>query len=285
MKHLSCIAVLVGLTVLSLLIGLGCHAPKSPPPTVVVPPPVDSSLTQPAAMHHYKHEVRIGGAGPAMLQAIRDEYVLAVARVNDTSKTGTPFGDTQVTTPVMDVAVKVVAQPGQTTHAKVGVDDSLRQEKLTAQPTPTGFGQQARARLMSYLVEARHFTVVERENINDIVREIQFGQSKWTAKGDQALPAGELESVKYIVAGNLESNPQALVTREVTADNWADSPSFPEDQSNQKAYIFRLRMYSARTGIVAAVGIGYGDTPDEAMKTAVNALAAEAVRQYKVAHP
>ena len=125
---------------------------------------------------------------------------------------------------------------------------------------------------------------MERENINDIVREIKFGQSEWTAKNPDALAGGELQAVKYIVAGNLEFNSEALRNDPDTPDNWTGTVGFPEDTHKKDPYIFRLRLYSTRTCVVTAVGDGYGATPSEAMTDAVQTLASETIRRHKLSH-
>ena len=87
--------------------------------------------------------------------------------------------------------------------------------------------------------------------------------------------AGELAAVRYIVKGALEV--QAVRPRPVTPDNWADTTVSKDEQP----CIFRLRMYSVRTGQVVAVGEGYADTPAAAVETAVKALRRAATKFFR----
>ncbi len=239
------------------------------PPCVNVPPP---SCTPPAATYHYQHDI-MSAAGSSM-QAMAREFVIAVARVGDTSPTGSPFGDKQVQLP-NNVTVKSSGQGGGETRTVAGVDESLRSEKLAAEPTPPGFGQARTAQLTSLLTGAGCFTVIERESINDILREQEFSSSEWVRPSGGAC--GDLAAVRYIVKGMMEVN--QATARPVTPDDWTD-PGTKEHMP----YIFHLRMYSVATGQIVAAGAGYGDTPSAAIESSVGALRSAAMALYRQMH-
>lgn len=252
----------------------GCK--EAPPPVdassrVDVPAPVNAP---PAATYRHEHAVKVGGADASALEAMAAEFVVAVARVGDTSVVNSPYGDKQVQLP-NDVTVKSVGEGQGQVKTVAGVDESLRAEKLAGEPAPPGFDQTARTQLISMLMDARCFTVIERESINDILREQEFSASGWVGQG--GADVGELAAVRYIVKGGLELNPAA--PQEVTPDNWADRAP----PGKAQPLIFRLRMYSARTGQVVAAGDGYADTPSAALEQAVQALRVAAVRYYRSA--
>lgn len=260
--------------------------PVASQPRVEAPPP-SAAHADPNAnrQFEYKHSVQYGDLTNAMQEALRNEYVVAVARVGDTSMTGTPFGDVEVkTAPILAGAVGE-ATGGEEAKVKVGVDESLRQEKLRPEPTPAGFSLTRRRQIISMLQETGCFTVVERESINDIIRELQFSQSEWTNKNAPAAQQGALRGVRYILKGGLELNESALKPKPVVPDEWVGDTGFPEGGTDELPFVFRLRMYSVETGIIVAVGDGYAQTRSEAVNNAVTALKTCVVRHYHRTHP
>jgi len=257
----------------------GCEL-KGPAPTVIVPPvKADAAPAGGNAEYHYNHEVRYGGTDSEMKKALRERYVLAIARVDDTSLVDTPFGDKQVASPV--AAVIAGAEGQGETKVTAAIDESLRNEKLSAEPTPPGFSQTTRTRLISLLQKTECFTLVERESINDIVRELEFGDSRWVARAPDTAPQGKLIGVRYIVKGSLEQNLPAKPMRTATPNNWVGRVGFPEDDRENMPLIFRLRMYSVADGVITAVGDGYGNTPSEAVDNSVRAWTRAVIRAYR----
>ncbi len=255
----------------------GCES-KIEAPHVVVPPPIAVSETSNTDVRYdYPHEVRYGGADGGMRQALREKFTIAVARIGDTSLVDTPFGDKVVASPVAAIVAKAEGQ-GET-KVTAGIDDSLRNPKLRPEPTPSGFSQTTRSQLISFLQGTECFTIVERESINDIVRELKFGDSRWVA-GEDAPPHGKLQSVRYIVKGSMELN-YAPAAEPTTADNWVGTVGFPEGSRDDLPLVFRLRMYSVESGIIVAVGDGYGSNPAEAVENSVRALVSLVVRNYR----
>jgi curli biogenesis system outer membrane secretion channel CsgG len=256
---------------LAIGISLGCTEDGSSmhvtaAPRVAVPPP---SATTPPPTYQYRHEIQTTDAATGAAMAA--EFVVAVARVGDTSAVDGTFGDKQVQMPA-NVTIKSSGQGGET-RTTAGVDESLRTEKLAPEPTPPGFGHNVRTQLISLLAEAGGFTIVERESINDILREQSFSSSEWVVPSGAA--SGELAAVRYIVKGALEI--QSVQSRPVTPDNWADNTVTKE----QMPYVFRLRMYSVRTGQIVAVGDGYAVTPTAAVESAVKGLRQAAGRYFR----
>jgi curli biogenesis system outer membrane secretion channel CsgG len=247
------------LVIIFTVLALGACEPKGPASRPQVPLPAPSEqATEP--QYSYEHKSAISKADR---QAIRAEYVIAVARVGDTTMIEeSPFGD-QVPvnqTGGQQVKVKVEAQGDTNITLK-----NQTEKKLRPQPTPRGFSQAARSQIIAYLQEDRHFTVVERESINDILREIEFGDSKWTDGGEESSRG--LKGVRYIIKGDLAFNAQGIFGSEQNTDK-------------RLPFVFRLRMYSVQTGVINAVGEGYGMTHDEALKHALDRLTAEVFRDY-----
>ena len=254
----------------------GCE-PKGPSTRVTAPPlkQTDDSSEKTVTKYSYKHK-------PLITQddrnQMRDIYVLAVARVADTGLIDqSPFGDKE---PIGNAA-------GTDIEIKTEVKDdadititSKQEQKLKPEKTPAGFSISARNQIISNLQLKRCFTIIERESINDIMREIEFGQSKWADKNNSAA-IGNLQGVHYIVKGGIEINSQALISEPVNSDNWVGHVGFPQDGRNDLPFIFRLRMYHVETGIIVAIGDGYGNTTNEAIKNAVDAMTSLCIRDYR----
>lgn len=267
---------LIGFTGLFLL-GMvsGCE-PKGSVTSGQVPPALKENNK--ASEFSYRHEVRLGGAGNALREELRKEYVVAVARVGDTSSVDTPFGDRALV--VDSVQLKAKDSLGQETEIKVQTAEKVAQTRLQPEPTPPGFTATARNQLVFDLQRVGLFTVVERDSVNDVVRELKFGESKWVAKED-AVPTGNLQNVRYIIKGGLELNREALTNKIVTSDNWVGKEGFPEKDNSDMPFVFRLRMYSVETGVIVAVGDGYGLSSREAIANSVTSLTNAIVRYHK----
>jgi len=278
-KSTYAFAAIAALAAAAAITTIGCE-PEGPQPAVVVPPaPTGVEANSPGGeQYRYDHQVRYGGADSEMKQQLRRQYVLAIARVADTSLVDTPFGNKQVASPV--VAVVAGAEGQGDTKVTAAIDESLRNERLAPEPAPPGFTQRTRTQLISFLQETECFTLIERESINDIVRELEFDDSRWVAKTPETPAQGKLSGVKYIVKGALERNLAARPVGPATPDNWVGQVGFPEDDRQNMPLVFRLRMYSVSGGIIVAVGDGYGRTADEAVKNSVRALTRLVIRNY-----
>jgi len=267
---------IVTLIALGLSFSIGCE-PKGMPATTPPPPMnnIDDSRSSSDTQYSYKHKSLITSADRRKMQEI---YVVAVARVGDTNLVeDSPFGNKINRGTAAGVNVKVKAEANKKSDITVKIKQD---QKLQPKPVPKGFTTAARHQIISNLQKKRCFTVVERNNINDIIREIQFGQSQWVNK-DSAAAKGNLQGVHYIIKGGLEVNAQAFTPDPVAPDNWVGYVGFPESGYNDLPYIFRLRMYHVETGTVVAVGDGYGKTSNESILRAVDALTTLCLRDYR----
>ncbi len=281
MTRQQCVtSVLLSVLVVTVAVIVGCEAPIGRAPRADAPPPANAPLADAPQQYSYEHELRPDASMAMRMADARREYVVAVARVGDSGDVDSPFGDRKVVTRVGEINATVTAA-GETTTVVVGVDDSLRSESIKPEPVPAGFTRRARRQIISELQKAGCFTLVERESINDIIRELEFGESRWAAK-DAETAEGALAKVRYIVKGGLEVNTGAIFEslKPATPDNWVGTAGFPAEASDSP-YLFRLRMYSVRTGIIVAVADGYGQGPREAIDNAVKALKSLVLRNHR----
>jgi len=248
------------LPVVAGVMSVGCE-PKGPPLTVQVPPP--SARPKDGPEYDFVHKIRTG-VDARFLARMRQKYIVAVARVGDNKPVGTPFvREDRITTTVTDkngtaVTSTVVEGPGN-----------------------PGISRAGREQLVSQLVRTKCFTVLERDSVNDIVRELDFGETKYVSKESRAK-IGNLEGVRYIVNGGFTANAKArLAPPPVTPDNWVGHVGFPEGDEERRPIICRLRMYEVKTGVVVGVADGYGKSTQEALTNAAYALA-YAVRKHEL---
>jgi len=262
-----------------LLFGLGCEPAPAPQPVVSVPPPGNVPADAGAKTYDYSHEIRIGGAHAEMAQRMREELIVAVGRVGDTSKVDSPFGDAQMVTPATPMAA-VGSAEGDEVRVTIAIDEDIVLKRLAPEPI-RGFGEAVRLELMSELQRTRCYTVVERERINDVMRELEFGQSKYA---EQTSDTPALKRARYEAWGRMSLNPAGLQADPVTPDNWTGKTGFPEDDTKRDLLVFSLRLVSMDTGVVAATAKGYGDTLEQAVRRAVRGVTSQMVRDYKLAH-
>jgi hypothetical protein len=269
----------ISLLLFALTLCIGCEPHGTPLRGEA--PALTSDASASSAEYSYKHQSVIDNTDR---KALREEFVVAVARVRDTRMPeGSTFGETTESVIAPSAVVTGVEVKGQAdSNAPQKIEQTVevkQQERLKPQSTPPGMGATARQQIVEELKRMRIFTVVERENINDILRELEFDESKWVAKDDQNV-AGRLKAVKYIISGTFEINFEALGKLSATPDNWSDTPSFP-DRSSDMPFLFTSRMYNVQTGEVVAVGTGYGKTFNQALEKSVRELSSDAIRHYK----
>ena len=107
--------------------------------------------------------------------------------------------------------------------------------------------------LIDKLSSTDKFIIVERKDINALLREINFEKSKWVAP-ESAAKLGNIYGVKYIIICELLRN------------QWTGIVS-------EDLYTVTLRMSEVETGKVVASGIGKGFPLDEAISKAAYVLA------------
>ena len=103
--------------------------------------------------------------------------------------------------------------------------------------------------LTNALRESGKFAIVERQDINAILREAEFSNSKWV-NPEQTNKIGNIYGVKYIVIANLL---KSQAGEYVAAGN----------------YVLALRLCEVETGNISATGQGEGVTLKDAIANAV----------------
>ncbi len=103
--------------------------------------------------------------------------------------------------------------------------------------------------LTDALRESGKFAIVERQDVNAILREAEFSNSKWV-NPEQASKIGAISGVKNIVIANLLKNEAG---ERVGANN----------------YVLALRLTEVETGNISATGQGEGPTIKDVVASAV----------------
>lgn len=138
---------------------------------------------------------------------------------------------------------------GQEKDIKVDISlDANKQEVIKRQPDKkilTGL-------LVDKLAAENKFILVERKDINAILQEINFQQSKWVSSAE-AVKIGNLYGVKYIIISEFLRNE-------------------PGTEVSEANHTVTLRMCELQTGRIAASGMGQASTIDAAISQAVTAL-------------
>jgi len=97
------------------------------------------------------------------------------------------------------------------------------------------------------------FNVVERSEVNQLIREIKFGGSDWVKK-DAAAQLGNIYGVQYLLLGDV-------------------LPNKSDEQFGVRQYTASLRLVDINTGAVVSTGTGQGNVLNNALLNAVGILA------------
>jgi hypothetical protein len=145
--------------------------------------------TAPARTYDYTHTVLANAK-----QRAGKRWVVAVLRFGDTKEVeNVPFGP--------------ASAPAQTGGGQVSVNVKVVGVENTP-PEPGAWPRmpkQYREMLKHALIKSDAFTVVERERILEIIREINFGKTRY-ADPAASPDEGELLCVRYLIEGNLGIN-------------------------------------------------------------------------------
>lgn len=106
--------------------------------------------------------------------------------------------------------------------------------------------------LFDLLKKTDRFDVVERKEVNQLVREIQFEQSDWVKK-DSINKLGNIYGIQYILLGDILSNKSG-------------------ERFGPSQYTTTLRLVDINTGSIIATGTGQKNNLQEALAEAVNIL-------------
>ena len=294
---------LIGLTVLWAAALSGCQEPKTLAGAEAPPPPPPSEKPQ-ARTYDYTHKVldtakRRGGR----------KLAVAILRFGDTKEVDqVPWGNAPASSPSQEGEVNVQIRVGDERAAGPG-------------QTPPQMNKRAREILKHELVKSEAFVVVERERILEILREINFGKTKY-ADSQTAPEEGQVFCVRYLLEGSLGINEDKTLKDNLAKDgDYRDAADyrpglwdniFNPGKVNREKMAIALRRageeraknlarqkfcvacylsaYDVRTGEVAATVMGLGSNGLEAITDAVDelidelALKAEDIRIAAVAN-
>ena len=109
--------------------------------------------------------------------------------------------------------------------------------------------------LSNALRESGKFAIVERQDVNAILREAEFSNSKWV-NPEQANKIGTISGVKFIVIANLLKSEAG-------------------ERVGTNNYVLAIRLTQVETGDIFATGQGDGATIKDAVTSAVKSLCAK----------
>jgi curli biogenesis system outer membrane secretion channel CsgG len=201
----------------------GCHttpipSPAVPPPTVAatpIPGPFDYSETQSADVTTKVLKKR-----------------LAVARFNDNIPVEqSPFGKKR-------------------SRDIVGWGTHVHQEEIVGEShfVPEQFTE----KMIDSLSRTSRFVLIERKDINSLLREMSFGETKWVDK-DKSARLGKVLGAQIIVTGAMSLNEESST-------------------SGTQPYLLLLRMYDVETSRIVGTGRATGRTEQEVIDRAVSSI-------------
>ncbi len=106
--------------------------------------------------------------------------------------------------------------------------------------------------LVDLLKKTDKFDVVERQEVNQLIREIKFDKSDWVKK-DSAKQLGNIYGVQYILLGEI-------------------LPNYGGEQFGPAQYTTTLRLVDVNTGAIISTGIGQRNYLQKALADAVSVL-------------
>jgi len=224
-KHL-CSAIAVAAAILS----GGCDASNQMAGSAPPPP----SEGAPPAMRTFDYTQKV----IVSKQRRHGQYwTVAILRFGDTRGVDdVPFGKEKPTRPAKDGQVNVEVNVGTTGKTPAPSQDAPQMNK------------RAREILKSTLVNSDAFTVVERERIVEILREINFGKTKYV--DTETTPAeGKLFCVRYLIEGSLGANED--LTLKDTIDAKKDYREIEDYQPGMLENIFRRGRVDQRKRMIA----------------------------------
>lgn len=209
------------------------------------------------------------------------------------------FGDTR---PVKDVPFGSKEQKDDDKSGEVNVKINIvGQDAKPASPSQDApmMNKRAREILKNSLVNSDAFTLVERERILEILREINFGKTKYVSP-ETAQSEGQLYCVRYLLEGSVGLNEDKTLKDTLDAkEDYRDAPDniFGKNRRNNQQRALALRQlhqrrsqrlaqrkfraacylsaYEVRTGQVKVSVMGLGTNGLEAINDAVEELIEE----------
>jgi hypothetical protein len=184
---------------------------------------------------------------------------LSIARVNDNQPVDSAFGQKEGGQEL--AAVKTDGTAVVTVKNKEHYD--TRKDEV-------GYGKKVREMMAYYLSSIKSIQLVEREDINAIIRELDFSDSGYAKT--KAIP--EVEMPQYIAKGFMSANDGSCISD--------DSPQWNPSSASKdgKPLMFLIRVYDTHTSFVKYIACGTGQDRSEAVKQAVDNLDAHMDRLY-----
>ncbi|MFH1262844.1 MAG: CsgG/HfaB family protein [Pseudomonadota bacterium] len=215
MRRLAIVSAAIAAVVLC-----GCHKKPIPYST---PPPVTVRPTQPPAGVDYTQTLLTG--------KIFQKRVAVARFVDNRPVEGSPFGQKKQ----LDV---------------VGPGIAIHQEELV--PESDEPNNSFTPKLIDALSRTRRFMLVERKDINAILRENSFGETKWADK-EKSSRVGKILGAEVIVTGSIGRNEN------------------PQTRAEGPLQLL-LRMYETETGRIIGTAKGNGRTEEEMIDKAVTEI-------------
>ena len=175
---------------------------------------------------------------------------VAIARVHDNQVLDTPFGK----------------HAGGVSAVAVGPDGTAKIETPNQYDTrkdEQGYSKRIRELLSYHLSSVKCFQMVEREDINAIVREWDFGDTKYVKKTKQAA----VELPDFIAQGFMTTNDGSCNRDDEVRAAWGLNK-----KRNGNRLLFLLRLYATDTSFVKLIACGTGNTAADTVESAVKDL-------------
>jgi len=177
---------------------------------------------------------------------------VAITRVHDNKLVNTPFGK----------EVGGMTVQGLKSSAPKVLESPVRYDTSKDE---YGYNRRVRELLVYHLSSVRSLQLIEREDINAIVREWDFGDSKYVKKGDK-VPG--IEMPEYMVKGFLTSNDGSCRVEDDEEEAWG----VKDEAAKKDRILFILRLYDIKTSYVKLFSCGTGKSMSDAIKKAVKDL-------------
>ena len=177
---------------------------------------------------------------------------VSIARVHDNKLVNTPFGK----------EVGGMTVQGLKSSSPKILESPVRYD---TRKDEDGYNKKVRELLVYQLSSMRCLQVVEREDINAIIREWDFSDTKYVNRGDRA-PA--IEMPQYIAKAFITSNDGSCKTEDDEAEAWG----VKDNESAKDKVLVLLRLYDIETAYVKLFACGTGNSTADAIKSAVKDL-------------
>ncbi len=257
------------------------------------PPPPPAPAAQQSQTYDYTHSVRT----PARSRLTR-KFVVALVRFG---------GDRAPDDPSVPYGSGTAGAPAEgSTNINIHIQNAPGDQLVSAE-LPLSMSARDRAFLQNKLMESGSFVVVERERILDIIRELNFNQTRYVNPATAVEP-GQLMGVQYLIEASVgenldltlkgteapppsykDGNPTLMdrLFKPGHADQWRQFLAlrkhlYEQSRRQQKQELNRcgvyLAMYSVRTGEMVADAFGLGSNSLMAIEDAVEELVLQCQR-------